>query len=131
MKVKINDKALFLKKNRGLIVDDEKLEGFFDVHAIINISGKKSYIIIINDCLEYIRRDSVTIIDDKLPSNWVYKEYIKPLIIKRSYDAFGFDYISVESFIGPSEFIDDSFFLLNIYFYPKEAYILFNKFLAM
>lgn len=129
MKIKIEDRKLFFKKNKGIFLSNNKLDGVFDVLAIVHLSVKESYLIIINDTLEYISRDSVELIDDKVPDNWIHRDYSKPKIIKKSYDAIGYDYISIKSYAGPIEFIESSYFLFNIYFCRSEARLEFDNFI--
>ena len=135
MKIIINDRKKFYKHNKnlyrdickGIYLDNIELNKTYNVFAIVDLNNKRYFITIIFDRVEYIETDRVSIVDYKLPSNWIYKEYKKSYVIKKSYDIFGYDQIKINQFIGPMEFIENKTFLIDVLVDSSDAMIFLNN----
>lgn len=84
----------------------------YEVYAIVKLI-KKEYCLIYNERLQYVELEEVTIVDDSIPPNWVYKHYAKPRKIVY-HDLWSDNYTKVNYYLGPKFLIEDETFLIDI-----------------
>lgn len=125
MKIVRNDRKTRLKTkyDTSLLVNEE-----IEVYAIVTFLKKKHYLIFMNNDVNYIDGNEVSVIDSTIPSDWIYREFRKPYKIERAYDMYGSDVMKIEQYLGPKEFLDDPYFLFNVLFYPNETVEFFHRF---
>jgi len=126
MKVVIINEKIFRKKNgykKKSNFDKSILNKEYDVYAIIKLKRIEYYLLLMGRELEYIHTDSVSIVDEKIPSDWIYRKLKKGYKIE--YGGISlcteYGYILVKNYIGPEIFIDDKSFLINILYEPGDA----------
>lgn len=114
-------------KNNKEYIDKQVFNNEYEVFAIVQMKKDKFYLIFINGQLQFVNVKICNIVDETMPKDWVIKYFNKGYTIKQHYDIFGYDYITIKEYYGPKIFINDKYFLFNVYFNPSEANKFFNN----
>lgn len=116
MLIKIKDEKQFVKKNGFILYD--KFPEFYEVLAIIANKKEVKYLVQDNGIPVLYNAEYFEIVDDTVPSYWIFRRFKYNNIIKNK--KYMFD-IGIDMYIGPSDYINDPDFLFEVFENPEEA----------
>lgn len=129
MKIKLKKLKKAIKKYHVYYINNQLFDIEYDVQAIIRDNREKVYLVNYNyEPLFFFEKD-IEITNDVKPKYWIHKKYNRRHIIKIPYDSFGYDMLTISEYEGPSNFIDDYPFLLELRLSEEDGIMKFKKYI--